>query len=74
MPKCKICGAPIIVSAPALGLFNAQPTCECGKIRMAERLKGCPICGAQDSRVQMTKQKDTYTLTCTCGAKWERLP
>ncbi len=71
---CKICGAPFTRYATGLASVRMQPTCTCGKIRMQERLKGCPVCHAQDTRIQMTKEHDVYTLTCACGAKWEKRP
>ncbi len=67
---CSICGASFQKFATGFASYRTAPTCKCGSIRKRERAKGCPVCGAQDMRIQMKKLDGNYMLTCTCGTVW----
>ena len=70
---CKICGKPFkkVSDQNMVRLMGVTvPTCNCGKVRLRERLEGCAKCGAQDKRIQMKKTWYGYYLYCTCGHSW----
>ena len=69
--KCKSCDKEItVVSNFATGALSIIPTCRCGKIRVQERLKGCPKCNEFGTGIQVKKKWYGYLLFCTCGHKW----
>jgi hypothetical protein len=69
--KCKICGAPIKMMSPTLGMVTIAPSCSCGKIRKAIREEGCPNYDCASDKIDIEITPIGIKATCRdCKEEW----